>query len=233
MTDRDDGSVPEWDEVVDVICVGASPGVLAYAVCCAANDLDVVLVQPPAEPDEQTAAWYSAMTADLHSAQDRPMFSFARATPPPAPSGKRAALETFFGEHLRQWSAHCLRSPFGLMFTQVPELLVPMRTDGDESITAAFLGNPGGADLLTWLGECARERGLAEPEDRMAAMLLEDGRIAGVELDGGHRIAATGGLVFPAGGEVAGPDLPSHPGCAVAIVGRPAGRFATVDLLEQ
>lgn len=233
MTDRDDGSALEWDEVVDVVCVGSSPGVLAYAVCCAANDLDVVLVQPPAEPDEQIAAWYEAMTEDLNPTQDRPLFSFARATPPPAPSGKRAALETFNGEHLRQWSAHCRQSPFGVMFTQVPELLVPMRTDGDESITAALLGDPGDTDLVTWLGECAREKGLADSDDRMTTVLVEDGRIAGVELDGGHRIAATGGLVFPAGGELPGSDLLlDRPGYAVAIVGRPAGRFATVDLLE-
>jgi hypothetical protein len=121
-----------------------------------------------------------------------------------------------------------------VIFTQVPELLVPMRTDGDESITAAFLGDPGDTDLVMWLGECAREKGLADSEDRMAAMLVEDGRIAGVELEGGHRIAATGGLVFPAGGELPGPDLLlSRPGHAVAVVGRPAGRFATVDLLER
>ena len=245
MTDPDDGSAIEWDlerdlerdlewdEVVDVVCVGTAPGVLAYAVCCAANDLDVVLVHPPAAPDEQTAAWYAAMTADLNSTPDRPMFSFARATPPPSPSGKRATLETFIGEDLRQWSAHCLQSPLGVMFTQVPELLVPMRTDSDESITVAFLGDPGDTDLVTWLGECARAKGLADSEDRMAAMLLQDGRIAGVELDGGYRIAATGGLVFSASAEVAGPDLQSQAGCTVALVGRPAGRFATVDLLKQ
>lgn len=233
MTDSGDDSALEWDEVVDVICIGAGPGILAYALCCAANDRDVVLLAPPAIPDEQTAAWKAAMTVDLDSKQDRPMFSFARAAPTPPSSGKRAALETFVGEHLRQWSAHCLHSPFGLMFTEVPDLLVPMRTDGDETITAAFLGDPGDAGLVTWLGECAREKGVVDAGDRMAAMLLEEGRIAGVELDGGYRIAATGGLVFPAGAQVAGPDLHSRSGYTAAVVGRPAGRFATVDLLER
>lgn len=241
MTEPGADSALAWDDVVDVVCVGTSPGVLAYAICCAENHLDVLMVRPAAEPDEQTADWIAAMTADLDprrdpgpgiAPEDRPDFSLARVAPPPAPTGKRVKLETFVGEHLRQWSAHCLRSPFGVMFTQIPELLVPMRTDGGESITAALVGDLGDRDLVSWLGEGARENGLADRENLMAAMVFEDGRIAGVELDDGYLVAARGGLAFPVAAEVAGPDLPRHDGCTVAIVGRPAGRFATVDLLR-
>ena len=64
MNERPDTDVA-WDEVVDVICVGSSPGVLAYAICCVAADLDVVLVGAAGEPDPQAAAWYAAMTEDL------------------------------------------------------------------------------------------------------------------------------------------------------------------------
>lgn len=245
MAGPDDHPTPEsdleWDEVVDIVCVGGSPGVLAYAICCAANDLDVLMVRPPAEPDGDIAAWHAAMTADLdprlnpgreNTAEDRPGFSFARLAPPPAPTGKRVTLETFVGEHLRQWSAHCLQSPFGVMFTQIPELLLPMRTDDGESVTAAFVGELGAGNLVSWLGECAREHGLADPKNIMAAMVFEEGRIAGVELDDGYLVAARGGLAFPVGAEAPGPDLPSSDGCTVAVVGRPAGRFATVNLLK-
>lgn len=232
MSEPDDDS--RWDETVDVVCVGTSPGVIAYAICCAANDLDVLRVRSSDEADERNAAWYAAMTADLTpAAENRPGFSLARVEPAAAPTGKRVTLEPFIGEHLRRWSAHCLQSPFGVMLTEVPELLLPMRTDDGESVTAAFIGSLGDGDLVTWLADRAREAGLAEPENIMAATILEEGRIAGVELDDGYRVAARAGLVWPAVGGTAVPDLPGPDGFTVAIVGRPAGRFATVDLLRR
>lgn len=240
MADPDDGI--EWDDTVDVVCVGTSPGVLAYAICCAADDQDVMLVHPPDEPDPLTAAWYAAMTEDLiptlnpgrdDALEHRQGFSLARVTPAPEPTGKRVKLETFVGEDLREWSAQCLSSPLGVMFTQIPELLVPMRTEDGVAITAAFLGDLHDGDVLTWLADRAREVGIPEPEDTMSAMILAEGRIAGVELDDGALVAATGGLVFPVGATALVPDLPGLDGCTVAVVGRPAGRFATVDLLRQ
>ncbi len=230
-----------WDDTVDVVCVGDSPGVLAFAICCAAADLDVLIVEPPAVADPELDAWRAAMTEDLHlgpglspgdPGNDRPGFSFARVTPAPVPVGKRVTLEPFIGEHLRQWSADCLRSPFGVMFTQVPELLLPMRTEEGATITAAFLGVLPDGDVLTWLADRALEAGVPDPEHAMSAMILEQGRVAGVELDDGTRVAATGGLAFPVDAHALVPDLAGLGDCTVAMVGRPAGRFATVDLLR-
>lgn len=232
MTDLDGDSGPQWDEVVDVICVGTSPGVLAYAICCAAHDLDVLMVRAPDEPDEHTGAWHAAMTADLDSVEDTPGFSFARVAPMPEPTGKRVKLESFVGEHLRQWSGHCSSSPLGVMLTQIPELLVPMRAEDGATITAAFLGEIDDGDVLTWLADRAHEVGIPESEDTMSAMVLDEGRIAGVELEDGSLVAATGGLAFPVAVDALIPDLPGLGGCTVAIVGRPAGRFAMVDLLQ-
>lgn len=250
MNERPDSDVA-WDEVVDVICVGSSPGVLAYAICCVAADLDVVLVRPAGEPDPQTAAWYAAMTEDLpaprlnpgreNTAEDRHAFSLARLVPIPAPTGKRVTLEPFVGEHLRQWSAHCAQSPFGVMFTQVPDLLVPMRTENGESVTAVSIGDFGSAKsqahdggLEGWLLREAAEMDLLEPETVLAAMVLEGGRIAGVHLDDGSLIAAGGGLALPAGAAAPRSPLPLEADdLVVAILGRPAGRFATVDLLRR
>ena len=234
MTEPDDDSLLHWDEVVDVICVGTSPGVLAYGICCAANDLDVLMVSRPTETDEHTAAWFAAMTADLDPVQDYPGFSFARVFPPSVPTDKRPTVETFVGEHLRQWSAQCLHSPFGVVFTAVPDMLVPMRTADGESITAAIVGDLGDADPVAWLAERARQEGLDESENVMAAMILEEGRIAGVELADGYRVAARNGLVWPAGAAADPPAAPSPmTGLKVAVVGRPAGRFATVDLVAR
>ena len=239
MADPDSGVA--WDDTVDAICVGTSPGVLAYAVCCAAHGLDVLLVHPPDEPDQQTAAWYAAMTEDLtptvspgreYAGEGRQGFSFERVAPMPEPTGKRVKLEPFVGEHLRQWSAHCSSSPLGVMLTEIPELLVPMRTEDGATITAAFLGEIHDGDVLTWLADRAREVGIAESDGTMSAMVLEEGRIAGVELDDGTLVATTGGLAFPVAAEALVPDVPGLGGSTVAIVGRPAGRFARVDLLQ-
>jgi len=261
MNERPDTDVA-WDEVVDVICVGSSPGVLAYAICCMAADLDVVLVGAAGEPDPQTAAWYAAMTEDLLApteglpvprlnpgreiaAEDRHAFSLARLVPIPAPTGKRVTLEPFVGEHLRQWSAHCAQSPFGVMFTQVPDLLVPMRTQDGESVTAVASGDFGSAKsqsrddgLEGWLLHEAAEMDLLGTENVMTAMVLEGGRIAGVHLEDGSLIAASGGLALPVGTAAPRCPLPLDAddladGLVVAILGRPAGRFATVDLLRR
>jgi hypothetical protein len=250
MNERPDTDVA-WDEVVDVICVGSSPGVLAYAICCVAADLDVVLVGAAGEPDPQTATWYAAMTEDLPTprlnlggeiaAEDRHAFSLVRLVPIPAPSGKRVTLEPFVGEHLRQWSAHCAQSPFGVMFTQVPDLLVPMRTEGGESVTAVSIGDFGSAKsqarddgLEGWLLQEAAETDLLGTENIMTAMVLEGGRVAGVHLDDGSLIAASGGLALPVGAAAQRCPLPADADdLVVAILGRPAGRFATVDLLRR
>ena len=254
MNERTDTDVA-WDEVVDVICVGSSPGVLAYAICCVAADLDVLLVGPAGEPDPQTAAWYAAMTEDLPTprlnpgreitAEDRHTFSLARLVPIPAPTGKRVTLEPFVGEHLRQWSADCAQSPFGVMFTQVPDLLVPMRTEDGESVTAVAIGDFGSAKsqacdagLEGWLLQEAAEMDLLETENVMTAMVLEGGRVAGVHLDDGSLIAASGGLALPVGAAALHSPLPLDADdladdLVVAILGRPAGRFATVDLLRR
>ena len=250
MNERPDTDVA-WDEVVDLICVGSSPGVLAYAICCVAADLDVVLVGVAGEPDPQTAAWYAAMTEDLPtprlnlggeiSAEDRHAFSLARLVPIPAPTGKRVTLEPFVGEHLRQWSAHCAQSPFGVMFTQVPDLLVPMRTEDGESVTAVAIGDFGSAKsqarddgLEGWLLQEAAEMDLLGTENVMTAMVLEGGRVAGVHLDDGSLIAASGGMALPVGAAAPRNPLPlDADDLVVAILGRPAGRFATVDLLRR
>jgi hypothetical protein len=261
MNERTDTDVA-WDEVVDVICVGTSPGVLAYAICCVAADLDVVLVGGAGEPDPQTAAWYAAMTEDLPApteglpvprlnlggeiaVEDRHAFSLARLVPIPAPTGKRVTLEPFVGEHLRQWSADCAKSPFGVMFTQVPDLLVPMRTEDGKSVTAVAIGDFGSAKsqardagLEGWLLQEAAEMDLLGTENVMTAMVLEGGRVAGVHLDDGSLIAASGGLALPVGAAALHSPLPLDADdladdLVVAIVGRPAGRFATVDLLRR
>ena len=228
----------QWDAVVDVICVGSSPGVLAYAVVCAAADLDVLLIDLPSAPDAGFADFMASMTGDLDppsadwsspiAAQECRVPDRAVGEGEPVP-GRRASLEPFVGEHLRQWSALCLASPSGVMFTQVPDVLGPMRTEDGESIMAAVLGGYR-PPLDDWLR--AQVADLLPAEDRLRTVVFDEGRIAGAELVDGSRVGATGGLAFPVG-----PALSVWPSdeiaADVALVGRPAGRFARIELFGQ
>ena len=55
----------EWDEVVDVICVGADPGPTAQAISSVQSGRRVIAVTRPQIWDVDTAAYIAEMTADL------------------------------------------------------------------------------------------------------------------------------------------------------------------------
>lgn len=230
----------DWDDAVDVLCVGARPGPLAYGILCAAQGLDVLIVES-ADMDQQTADYRMAMTGDLGDGGPDPRLTLTCAVPAPPVTGKRAVLEPFVGEELRQWSTACHRSPFGVLCTDVPDL-EPMHDGGGTSITAGLIGGyrseggPPGPDLVRWLRD--RAAGLFAPAgDRLAGLILQEGRIAGAALDDGdgpRRVRAGAGLALPAGPDPAfWPDQPELSGvdAEVAVVGRRGGRFARVELL--
>lgn len=242
MTESGDGQTDlDWDEAVDVLCVGAGPGSLAYGILCDAAGLEVLIVESP-HLDPQTREFCDAMTADLGGCPPALELAVNRAETVAAPSGRGVKLETFDGEQLRQWSARCFASPFGVLLTEVPALEA-MRTDAGESITAGLIagyqpdpGQPGPA-LSRWLRE--RAAGLFAPEeDRLGGLVVAEGRIAGVTLDttdGTRRIGTAAGLAIAVGPALdCWPAQPELAGvtAAVAVVSRWAGRFARVELLS-
>lgn len=211
----EDGGFP-WDDVVDIICVGVNPGVLGYERLCAENDLDILVVDWPASPDPQTVEYLAQMTADLDGdVPAEPDPAATCVTPvPPRPAGK-GSLEPFVGEQLRRWSALCLDSSSGVLFTQVPDLLAQMRTDTGVLVTAAKVST----DLPP-----------EEATGAFAGMIIEEGRIAGAWVDGpaGRRSVRAGdGLLFAVGRSAGAP--PAGPG--LALVSRRGGRFARLEPL--
>ena len=223
-----DDSGPHWDDVVDVICVGSHPGVLAYGLCCAAADLDVLVIDPPARPDPVLDEFTAAMIEDL--GDPAPDASLAVHSVRPAPAAESRTRHDFVGPRLRDWSARCLASPLAVLLTEVSDVLVEMLADDGEPITAAVLGGYQ-APLERWLRDRAAEQELTA-DGALEALVLDGGRIAGVRLADGSTVAATAGLALPIGPE-ADPEIDDSGELEVVVVGRPFARFVRVELLRR
>ncbi|AKK25820.1 hypothetical protein [Mycobacterium sp. EPa45] len=242
----------QWDDVVDVICAGAGPGALAHAIWSADHDLDVELADAEISSqtvDLDTAAYLQSMTDDLGSA-DAPALdlelSTVRAQPVPVvKADRRATIEPFFGSRLRDWSVRCMASPFGVIYSQIPEMMTPMRADGGETIRVAALGDyrpdedrPGAA-LTDWLRRQAGERDIfGEAGTALQRLIFEEGRVAGAALstpDGTKLVRATLAVALSIGAPPADTDWPVQSGlrmgAQVAVVSRTASRFGRVELL--
>ncbi len=240
----------QWDDVVDVICAGAGPGALAHAISCVDNDLDVELAQaeiPWDDTDPDTVGYLRSMTEGLGlDAGVRDLELRAEHVEPVPPrTDRRATIEPFFGSRLRDWSVRCIASPFGVIYSHVPDAMTPMRGAGGETIRVAVLGDyrpegdrPGAA-VTEWLQDQADEHGLlGETPTALQRLIFEYGRIAGAALstpDGTRLVRATAGVALSVGPMPADIDWPVQSGlperAQVAVVSRTASRFGCVELL--
>ncbi|KDF00345.1 hypothetical protein Y900_015690 [Mycolicibacterium aromaticivorans JS19b1 = JCM 16368] len=239
-----------WDDVVDVICAGAGPGALAHAICCADHDLDVEIADAEISwqtMDSDIAAYLESMTEDL-GLEGTPVrdleLTAVRAQPVPVKADRRATIEPFFGSRLRDWSVRCIASPFGVIYSQVPDIMTPMRSES-ETVRVAVLGDqrsdadrPGLA-LAQWLRQQADARDIYGARGTVLQRLIfEHGRIAGAELATPERtrlVRATEGVALSIGPLPAEADWPVQTGlpggAQVALVSRTASRFGRVELL--
>ncbi|WP_167107105.1 FAD-binding protein [Mycobacterium sp. DL592] len=245
-----------WDDVVDVICAGSGPGALAHAILCADLGLSVVFadaVSPADLADEDTLEYLQAMIDDLGSLPRVPgnlELPLTRAVPEPPVTpkkGKHATIAPFVGSRLRDWALQCAVSPFGVIYSGVPDGMIPMRSESGTAIRAAVLGGyrpnadrPGPA-LAAWLAEQAREREIEGDGAAIQRLVFEDGRVAGAAIEGpsGVRLVrALEGVALSTGPMPGGAEWPAQPelrdiDVQVAIVSRSASRFGRVELLQQ
>lgn len=238
-----------WDDVVDVICAGVGPGVLAHAIWCTDLDLDVEfadaeLSSQTSDPD--TAAYLQSMTDDLEPPADRGLeLAVVHAKPVVVSKDRKTTIEPFFGSRLRDFSARCAASPFGVIYSQIPDSMASLRAGG-ETIRAAVLGDyrpetdRPGLELAEWLREEADERGLLDETGTVLERLVfEDGRVAGAALstpDGTRLVRAIVGVALSIGPVPDAADWPVQSGLPsgapqVAVVSRTASRFGLVELL--
>ena len=236
-----------FDDVVDVICAGSSPGVLAFAIACADLDRTVLLIDSPpladlTDPD--TVAYLRSMTDDLESVSPDLELTITRARPVPSATGGRPKIEPFFGGQLQNWSATCSTSPFGVVCTEVIDSPMTAWRTKSEFIRAVVLGTyPPDADgapgLVEWLTEQALDRGVEwDSGSVLQRLIFEGGRVVGAVVDegAGSRIvrAADGVALYP-GPALAVDDWSvesdAGTGLQVALVGRTAARFGRAELL--
>ena len=235
-----------WDEVVDVICVGTDPGPTAQAISGIRCGRSVLTVARPQIWDTDTAAYVTEMTAELSPAESDPGVPVIRARSVDAEPARGRVIDTFVGAHLRDWAGQCWATPFGVLYTDPFDIdTTSMCTDDSVRITAAVVGDypsdaerSGGA-LAKWLAAQAREHDVQPDSDlTLHRLIIEYGRVAGAELhtasgpllvralDGVALPATSGDADWPVRSDLDGVDL------EVVIVGRPAGRFGRVELLQ-
>ena len=240
-----------WDDVVDVVCAGTGPGALAQAILCTELGLSVELaetVAPLGLSDPDTVAYLAAMTEDVGTSSAGLELPVVRAAPVAPRTDRRARIEPFIGSRLRDWSAGCMASPFGVVYSGIPEAgVTAMRSDSGEAIRVAVLGtyrpdaDRPGAALADWLAEQAWERNVAGHRLGLQRLIFEWGRVAGAAIDTGsgtRLVRATAGVALSTGAVPAGATWPVQPElrgvvAQVAIVSRTGSRFGRVELLFE
>lgn len=243
-----------WDDEVDVLCVGSGPGVLAHAVFSAALGADVLLVDaaaPTDVTDADTRAFLGSMTDDLGPVTPAGAdleVAVLRAEPVPARTDPRAPIEPFIGARLREFALRCVASPFGVLYTEVPDAgWTAMRIEAGDTVQVASIGTfragveaPAPA-LTAWLDEQAHACGVARAADSVAQRLIfENGRVAGAELaapSGTRLVRALAGVALSTRSAPDGGEWPAQPELGgrtadVAIIARTAGRFGRLALLN-
>ena len=242
----------EWDEVVDIICVGTDAGPTAQAIVGIQCGRQVLAVARPQIWDTDTASYFAEMTADLTPPEPGRQVPLTRAQPVEAEPARARVIDTFVGAHLRDWAGQCWATPFGVLYTDAFGIdTAAMRTAEGLRIEAAVVGDyPSGAQpssraLADWLAAQAREYDVQpDPDLSLQRLIIEYGRVAGAELrtaSGSLLVRSMNGVALPSDDRdtasseadwAARPDL-GDVDLEVAIVGRPAGRFGRVELLTS
>lgn len=197
----------QWDLEVDVVCLGAEGGVLAAGIVASNAGFDVFLgVMEPADSGDDLASPVGYKGGDAQTTRHLAGFDYAfggggrahsfwpvRAVEEAAPprSGRRGAIEPFFGAALEQWAYRCAAAPHGLVYDRVTKRqMTEMRSTRGEKVEATIVGSvelsPGqpALSMSTWLRATAAEADLLpESAVRLIKLIFEDDAVAGALID--------------------------------------------------
>jgi FAD binding domain len=250
-----------WDEIVDVVSVGAGPGGLACAVAAVDAGLDVFVAVPgvgaasdaadsdetrgwlPVVSDAETMAYLDALAEELPTVLlpgDSAALQIRALTEVEVDTSRRAQVETFVGSRLGTWAAGCIASPYGLLFTRVDHWpTTTMRTANGKSFQVAALDEsaPARSTFAGRLDALMADRDIdVFANRRLERIVFEEGRIVGVVVDspdGPWAVRARVGIAVTS-------ERPAPPDSRIldadsriALVGLTASRFGRVEVLSS
>jgi hypothetical protein len=251
----------QWDDEVDVLCIGAEGGVLAAGVVAAQAGLDAYL-----GISEQTAV--GDLAASLcYGGGDRPTtkhlagFDYAfgkvdraqtlwpvRAVEDIAPArSHRGAIEPFFGAPLEQWASRCASASNAVIYNRVGKRqMTEMRSSTrGEKFEAAVVGSVSlspdrpALSILTWLKNRAADADLRPRSGvRLAKLIFEDGLVGALldTHDGVQAVRARENLIICVGDPATERVQPLVSACApvtahVCLVSKAASRFGELEIV--
>jgi hypothetical protein len=266
----------DWDDEVDIVCTRS--GIAGLASAISAVDLGgqvfigsahaiedgtgpAVAVRSrthrlhpwltPDSTDPETLGYFAALTSDV-GPLGRDSWDVGvpvRAVEAPIPVKRRAPVRPFIGARLREWTARCLASPSGYLYTRVSDWQSTTFSSHDgDSIEVAEIGSmtPDPDDVarsvFEWLTAQARDRWIdVAPNCSFQRIVFEEGEVVGAVFttpEGPLAIRARHGVHVAADAayvQTAGPqELPAVVGpLRVCLVGRLASRFGRVELLTS
>lgn len=257
---------PEWDDEVDVVCTDSGMAGLATAISAIDGDAEVFLADAHDEPrpggtggagrtwfdfgdDAATAEYRNQLTADLDLAAlaqcgaDLPVRLAGEAVP-----ARRRPRPPFEGSRLREWTAECIASPSGYLYTRVTDWTSEMTECGPgELVMVSEIGSitpdsddPAGS-VVEWLTAEVLDRGLPPHRvRRFDRLVFEEGTVVGAVFsteDGPLAIRARHGVLVcrqaPPGGDDFYRRLPDDADLRIALIGKDGSRFGRVELLTS
>jgi hypothetical protein len=266
----------DWDDEVDVVCTGSGVAGLASAISAVDMGGEVFVAGPHGEArsgpspvavrsrvdslipwlavdvrDAETNEYFAALSADLGplrrsmSDVDVPIRSAHHL----APVDPRGTVPPFVGARLRDWTARCLASPSGYLYTRVSDWpSTTFRTTDGDTIEVVEIGSMTpdpddvGGSVFDWLAAQARDRRIeAQPNCSLERIVFEEGEVVGAVFttpDGPLAIRAWHGVHIAAHNPQK--DAPARQESAVGKgplrvcrVGRTGSRFGRVELLTS
>lgn len=250
----------EWDDEVDVVCTGAGLAGLAGAISAVDGGAEVLVARAPVPPaggqpgwftlgsgDGETAAYLGALAEDLDVAALSQLDDDLPIRPAPEPAaapGRR--IPPFVGSQLRDWTARCIPSPSGYLYTRVTDWAsTTMQTGDGDALEVTEIGSmaPEPSDIvgsvLQWLDEEARMRDVdMRAVTGFERLVFEERDVIGAVFttaDGPFAVRARHGVLF-CGASFPAVRPPPRPATGdevlrVALVGKAASRFGRVELL--